>query len=94
MLNNSPWSDAVASWLLATACRQPRQWQKAGTPIRIGVNLSPPLLQSSDLPDTVAALLDETGLAPELLQLEVAEDILIEDAGKAPKTFRATATGK
>lgn len=88
VLNNSALSDAVANWILATACRQSRQWQKAGTPIRVGVNLSPSQLQGGDLQDTVAALLDETGLAPELLELEVTEDILIEDAEKAQKTFR------
>jgi len=88
VLNNSALSDPVANWVLATACRQSRQWQKDGTPIRVGVNLSPSQLQGSDLQDAVAALLDETGLAPELLELEVTEDILIEDAEKARRTFR------
>lgn len=89
VLNNSPLSDAVANWVLATACRQSRRWQMGGTPIRVSVNLSPSQLQGSELQDTVAALLDETGLAPALLELEVTEDILIDDAAKAQKTFHA-----
>ncbi|WP_244607173.1 EAL domain-containing protein [Bosea sp. CS1GBMeth4] len=86
--NQSPLSEALANWVLATACRQSRHWQKAGTPIRIGVNLSPSQLQGSELPATVAALLDDTGLDPGLLELEVTEDILLDDAERAQAIFR------
>lgn len=93
VVNHSSLSDAVANWVLATACRQSRRWQLAGTPIRVGVNLSPSLLQGSELPDTVAALLAETGLDPRLLELEVTEDILLDDEEKALAIFRRIRAG-
>lgn len=93
VVNHSSLSDAVGNWVLATACRQSRRWQVAGAPIRVGVNLSPSLLQGSDLPDTVAALLAETGLAPHLLELEVTEDILLDDEEKALAIFRRIRAG-
>jgi diguanylate cyclase (GGDEF)-like protein/PAS domain S-box-containing protein len=93
VVNHSSLSDAVGNWVLATACRQSRRWQVAGAPIRVGVNLSPSLLQGSELPDTVAALLAETGLAPHLLELEVTEDILLDDEEKALAIFRRIRAG-
>ncbi len=86
--NHSSHSDAIGEWVLRTACLQARQWQEAGTPIRVGVNLSPSQLQGSELPQTVAGLLDETGLAPDLLELEVTEDILLDDAETVLAVFR------
>ncbi len=87
VINHSSISDAVANWVLATACQQARQWQVAGTPVRVGVNLSPSQMQSGDLAETVAAELAETGLDPRLLELEVTEDILLDDEKKAHAIF-------
>lgn len=87
VINHSSISDAVANWVLVTACRQARQWQVAGTPIRVGVNLSPSQMESGDLAETVAAELAETGLDPRLLELEVTEDILLDDEKKAHAIF-------
>jgi EAL domain-containing protein (putative c-di-GMP-specific phosphodiesterase class I) len=79
IVNGSALSDGVASFVLETACRQARQWELAGHAIRIGVNLSPSQLQSTDLAAAVAENLATTGVSPELLELEVTEDILIDD---------------
>lgn len=87
VVNHSAISEAVANWVLVTACRQARQWQAAGTPIRVGVNLSPSQLHSADLPETVAAQLAETGLDPRFLELEVTEDIILDDEKKAHAIF-------
>jgi diguanylate cyclase (GGDEF)-like protein/PAS domain S-box-containing protein len=65
---------SIGPWILRTAAVQARRWQRGGVPeLRIAVNLSPPELMTRTLPDTVRAVLEETGLPPKLLQLEVPE---------------------
>jgi EAL domain-containing protein (putative c-di-GMP-specific phosphodiesterase class I) len=80
--NSSPMSQDIASWVLRTACAQASGWAAAGKPVRIGVNLSPSQFSNGDLCDEVANVLAVTGLPPALLELEVTEDILLEDADK------------
>lgn len=87
VVNTSPLSEAVASWVMATACGQARQWQLAGHDIRVGVNLSPSQFQSGDLAAFVGKLLAVTGLSPALLELEVTEDILLHDEPGVLQTF-------
>jgi diguanylate cyclase (GGDEF)-like protein/PAS domain S-box-containing protein len=88
IVNGSSLSEGVASFVLETACRQARQWELAGHPIQIGVNLSPSQLQSTDLAAAVAENLAATGVSPELLELEVTEDILIDDEKSVLDTFQ------
>ncbi len=78
----------ISAWVLESACRQGRAWEKAGHRVRLGVNLSPAQLQSGDLPATVAAVLRQTGLSPALLELEVTENILLDDDEAVLSTFR------
>ncbi|MGJ4994325.1 EAL domain-containing protein [Bradyrhizobium sp. HKCCYLS3077] len=87
VVNTSPLSEAVATWVMATACRQAREWQLAGHDIRVGVNLSPSQFQTGDLAAFVSKLLTVTGLSPSLLELEVTEDILLHDEPGVLQTF-------
>jgi diguanylate cyclase (GGDEF)-like protein/PAS domain S-box-containing protein len=81
-------SERIATWVLETACRQARAWEKAGHAVRVGVNLSPSQLHYGDLAKSVADVLATTGLTPSLLELEVTEDIVILDEKKVLETFR------
>lgn len=78
--NSSPISQDIASWVLRTACAQGSAWAAAGHAVRIGVNLSPSQFSSGDLCDEVSGVLSSTGFPPSLLELEVTEDILLDDA--------------
>jgi diguanylate cyclase (GGDEF)-like protein len=70
----------LGRWVLATACREAASWQRRGLPrIHVAVNLSPVQIQDPHLVSDVAGLLDETGLDPELLELEITETILMQD---------------
>jgi diguanylate cyclase (GGDEF)-like protein/PAS domain S-box-containing protein len=88
VVNTSSISDRVAGWVLETACKQARMWEQSGRRVRVGVNLSPSQLQSSDLATTVAELLAVTGVTPALLELEVTEDILLLDEEAVLDIFR------
>jgi diguanylate cyclase (GGDEF)-like protein/PAS domain S-box-containing protein len=63
----------VGEWVLREACLQAKTWHDAGLPIRIGVNLSVRQLHHKDLIRLVTSVLDESGVAPEMLQLEITE---------------------
>ena len=88
VVHTSSISDRIAAWVLETACRQARVWERSGHHVRIGVNLSPSQFQSTDLATAVAEILKATSLAPSLLELEVTEDILLLDEERVLDTFR------
>jgi diguanylate cyclase (GGDEF)-like protein/PAS domain S-box-containing protein len=88
VVNSSAISERIAVWVMETACLQALQWELAGHPLRVGINLSPSQLQSGDLATTVADMLDTTGLSPGLLELEVTEDILLQDEARVLETFQ------
>ena len=70
----------IGEWVLRTACQQNKLWQQAGLPpIRIAVNLSARQFQQKDLVKTIAKVLNETGLDPEYLEIEITETIAIQD---------------
>jgi EAL domain-containing protein (putative c-di-GMP-specific phosphodiesterase class I) len=87
VVNTSPISEAIAEWVLETACAKAAAWERAGRKLRIGVNLSPSQFQSGDLASSVAQALARTGLSPTSLELEVTEDILLHDEQGALNTF-------
>jgi EAL domain-containing protein (putative c-di-GMP-specific phosphodiesterase class I) len=74
----------VGAWVLAEACRQAQAWQAAGLPrLRVSVNLSSRQFRSEGLAETVSAALRASGLAPELLELEMTESLLVENVEHA-----------
>jgi diguanylate cyclase (GGDEF)-like protein/PAS domain S-box-containing protein len=70
----------IGAWVLRTALFQQRAWLGAGVrPGRVAINLSARQLAQEDLPDLVAALLAETGLAPESLEIEITESMVMRN---------------
>jgi diguanylate cyclase (GGDEF)-like protein len=71
----------IGEWVLREACAQAVRWRREGLPpIRIGVNLSARQFWLGGLDSLVQAVLCESGLAPELLELEVTESVMMRDA--------------
>ncbi|MDZ8224348.1 EAL domain-containing protein [Nostoc sp. ChiVER01] len=70
----------IGEWVLRTACIQNKIWQDAGLPpITMAVNLSLKQFRQPKLVETIATVLEETGLEPRFLELEIMETTAIED---------------
>ncbi|KIL97395.1 diguanylate cyclase/phosphodiesterase (GGDEF & EAL domains) with PAS/PAC sensor(s) [Paramagnetospirillum magnetotacticum MS-1] len=71
----------LGRWILHRACQQGREWQKDGLePMKIAVNLSPAQFkQTQSIISMVADILDQTGFAPDQLQLEITEGIAMQN---------------
>jgi len=70
----------LGRWVLHKACSDAAGWER---PLGIAVNLSPVQFQHGDLYQEVVDILTETGLAPERLELEITEGVLLADKDRA-----------
>jgi diguanylate cyclase (GGDEF)-like protein len=68
----------IGHWVLRGACEQARRWRDQGMPVRVAVNLSAVEFRQPDLPDQIRAVLDEVGLEPSLLELEITESAYMD----------------
>jgi diguanylate cyclase (GGDEF)-like protein/PAS domain S-box-containing protein len=83
---------AIGAWVLARACEDAVRWNQRFGPagqVGVGVNLSARQIGDPNIVPTVVCALETTGLAPDLLRLEITETALMEDAGAATATLQA-----
>ncbi len=74
----------LGEWVLREACRQCRWWQDHGQPlVRVAVNVSPLQFARADFVPTVLAVLRESGLRGDLLDLELTESTVMRDIDSA-----------
>ena len=78
----------VGNWVLRSACQQARQWSDNGTPVRVAVNLSVHQFKLPGIVDEVAEALRESGLSPELLELELTESMFMDSAADNINTLK------
>ncbi|GAB6156078.1 hypothetical protein JCM17380_48300 [Desulfosporosinus burensis] len=70
----------IGEWVLRTACAQNKSWQEQNyPPLRIAVNISARQFREPDFIKLVAKILQETGLEPRWLELEITESIAMEN---------------
>jgi diguanylate cyclase (GGDEF)-like protein len=80
---------ALGAWVLRTACAQAAAWRAAGLgDFSVAVNISPAQFERSDLPALVAEVLEDTGLAPEALEIEVTESVAVRRVGETAQALR------
>jgi diguanylate cyclase (GGDEF)-like protein/PAS domain S-box-containing protein len=71
----------IGKWVLQTACAQNKAWQDEGLPpIVVSVNVSPRQFRHENIVQTVAEVLQQTGLEPRYLELELTESMVMHDA--------------
>lgn len=71
----------IGEWVLKTACAQARQWQDEGLPaMPIAVNVSAVQFRQKGFLRLIKSVLRETGLAPQYLELELTESLLLSNA--------------
>ena len=74
----------IGAWVLRTACRQTKQWQDAGLGrLRVAVNLSARQFGAPQLIDDIKAVLADTGLSADSLDIELTESLFMSDLSQA-----------
>ncbi|HEX5258589.1 MAG TPA: EAL domain-containing protein [Sphingomicrobium sp.] len=77
--------DALGEWVLREACKEAASWQP---PLRLSVNLSPLQFIPGNFVEIVHRILEETGMDPRRLDLEITEGLLIKEPEKAVATLQ------
>jgi diguanylate cyclase (GGDEF)-like protein/PAS domain S-box-containing protein len=71
----------IGEWVVRTACRQARKWQDEGLPaVTVAVNVSAVQFRQADFCGLIKRVLHETGFAPQYLELELTEGLLLAEA--------------
>jgi diguanylate cyclase (GGDEF)-like protein/PAS domain S-box-containing protein len=80
----------IGEWVFRTACLQNMAWQKEGlAPIVIAVNIAAQQFRHKNFSDSLVAILDETGVNPNLIELEITESAIMENAEAILNTLHA-----
>jgi diguanylate cyclase (GGDEF)-like protein/PAS domain S-box-containing protein len=81
---------AIDRWVLHEACRQTREWRAAGLPpVRIAINISTVELRGKDFVGIVGGILEEHGLVPRDLELELTETFLMRDSNSTAAVLQS-----
>lgn len=84
----------IGNWILREACARVRTWQVEGYgPLRIAVNCSARQFEQPGFDEVVAAILRETGLPPDQLELEITEGVIVRNVSASATLERLRARG-
>ncbi|WP_461481402.1 putative bifunctional diguanylate cyclase/phosphodiesterase [Porticoccus sp.] len=74
----------IGEWVFRTACRQAVAWHRASLPLRVSVNVSPRQFHQDNLHEKILQILQETGAAPEWMEIEITETVLLSHETHIP----------
>lgn len=82
--------ESIGDWVVHQACQQIARWQQAGLPVRpVAVNVSALQFRNGSITRSVAQALEQSAIAPELLEIEVTESVLAEDETRITQQLQA-----
>lgn len=73
----------VGKWVIHEACRQAKEWDDAGVPLRVAINLSPRQFMGDDLFDLITDAVQAVGVRPSLIELEITESLAMQNPDRA-----------
>jgi diguanylate cyclase (GGDEF)-like protein/PAS domain S-box-containing protein len=79
----------IGQWVLRTACVEAARWQRQALDLRVAVNLSPLQFKDPELLASVRRALEQTGLPPQRLELEITEGALMTESSQTLATLNA-----
>ncbi|GAA2573479.1 EAL domain-containing protein [Actinomadura fulvescens] len=79
----------LGDWVLREACREVARWRRESWDVGLSVNFTARQIAAPRFVESVAAALEETGLPPQALTVEVKEEVLVEDAGQSVERLSA-----
>ncbi len=80
----------IGRWVMYEACRQLKAWQDEGLAlVPVAVNLSALEFRQRDMAGEIATALKATGLAPQYLEIELTESVLMHQTGQVLDTLNA-----
>ena len=90
LAENSGMIVSIGEWVMRESCRQAKEWQDAGYPnFKIAVNVSIRQMHEPDFLDVVRCALDDSGLPPGSLIVEITENMIMENAEGNTVTLQA-----
>ncbi len=75
----------LGEWVIREACREAASWN---VPLRIAVNVSPAQIHQEGLAEKIKAILQETGLSPDRLEIEITETLLLKNTNSVIDTLQ------
>lgn len=73
----------LSHWILMSVCNTNLRWQRAGHTLRSAVNISPRQFSQRNLVSTIQSIIDVTAVNPRLIELEITETSVMEDASES-----------
>jgi diguanylate cyclase (GGDEF)-like protein len=78
----------LGNFVMRTACAQAKKWLERGVEVRIAVNVSARQFREPNIVETIASILEETGLPTHQLEVEITEGVIMQDTATGISVLR------